>query len=64
MNAEENISGNQRDQREKKQYVIILVMKNKISEPDITRLTSRMDVGTKEFHDFQAFLLKKTSPTV
>lgn len=35
-------------------------MKNKINEPDVTCLTSRMDVGTKEFHDFQALLLKKS----
>ncbi|MBZ0243966.1 MAG: hypothetical protein K8F24_12165, partial [Bacteroidales bacterium] len=35
-------------------------MKNNINEPDGTRLTSRMDVGTKEFHDFQVLLLKKS----
>lgn len=35
-------------------------MKNKIIEPDTTLLTSRMDVGTKGFDDFQALLLNKS----
>lgn len=39
-------------------------MKNKINEPEVKRLTSRVDVGTKEFRVFQGLMLKKISPTV
>ena len=35
-------------------------MKNRISEPDATLLTSRMDVGTKGFDYFQELLLRKS----
>lgn len=35
-------------------------MKKQINEPEESALTTKMDIGTKEFDDFQAILLNKS----